>query len=429
MFGMVGFMDCTSSRRWHDFDNVIFANLANAIGGALSNQKKKIELIKAKDEAEKANDSKSEFLSRMSHELRTPMNSILGFAQLLELGNLDIRQKKSVNHILKSGKHLLELINEVLDITRIEAGRLSISLEPVLVSDSIKETIDVVKPLAQENNISIRFIQNINDSLYVIADKQRLKQVLINLINNAIKYNMPNGEVIVKTDLINGNENTDSMIRISVTDTGIGIKPEDITKLFVPFARIHTEKTLIEGTGLGLSVVKKLVEVMNGNVGVESKPGEGSVFWVDFHADTSLIASMEELIISDNHCKETNMSGTILYIEDNDSNIDLVELILLTQRSSVRLVTNKYGSQAVRLAKENSPDVILLDLNLPDMYGEDVLKALKSDEETKGIPVTIVSADVMSYHLKKLLGAGADRYLIKPLDVNEFLNVIDDYIG
>jgi len=389
----------------------------------------KLELMNAKNEAEKANLAKSEFLSRMSHELRTPMNSILGFAQLLEMGELNSRQSKGVNHIMKSGKHLLDLINEVLDISRIEAGRLSLSLEPVQLSGIIPEMIDIVKPQIIERQIRIEVIKSESNQMFVRSDRQRLKQILLNLLNNAIKYNRESGSISIKTELRPVNELGVAMIRVSITDTGMGISEEDLPKLFNPFERIGAEKSATEGTGLGLSVVKKLVEAMSGKLGVESKPGSGSTFWIELPNSESPLENVEKSgILKELEPNLVNLSGTILYIEDNASNIELVEQILTNQRSRIKLISNMTGSETVQMAIDYRPDLILLDLNLPDIHGSKVLNLLLDEERTRNIPVVVISADAMPQQLQRLLKAGAKDYLTKPLDVQEFLMMIDKYI-
>lgn len=386
------------------------------------------DLKKARLDADEANLAKSEFLSRMSHELRTPMNSILGFAQLLEMSELLPKQKKSVKHILHSGKILLELINEVLDISRIEAGRLSLSIEPVPLESVIKEIIDVVYPMAKAKQIKIELTDSPWNKLYIKSDRQRLKQILINLISNAIKYNKTAGSVILKTELVPGQYENSQRIRISIIDKGLGISAQDLTKIFTPFERIGAENTQTEGTGLGLTVVKKLVEAMGGNIGAESVKEVGSTFWFELpQAENNPEAMNSEALLdlksSNEHCK-----GQILYVEDNQPNIELIEQVFSVQRSGIKLVVCNKGSEVVTLAKEMKPDLILLDLNLPDMHGSEVLELLKADTKTKDIPVVVISADAMPLQLEKLKKAGANNYLTKPLDIKEFLEVIDEYL-
>jgi PAS domain S-box-containing protein len=396
----------------------------------ISDRKKMEEQLKtAQDEANRANLAKSEFLSRMSHELRTPMNSILGFAQLLEMGELNAGQKKGVKHILNSGKHLLDLINEVLEISRIEAGKMSLSPEPIQVSGIIHEMMEIVWPLVKERHLTIDLIGSNINQLYIHADRQRLKQVLLNLINNAIKYNKTGGSIKIDTSLMPVNERGFTPVRISVTDTGIGIPSEKISLLFNPFERIGAEQSTTEGTGLGLAVVKKLVDAMNGTVGVESIPGEGSTFWIELPLTDSQLKqfdSSENYNDFDNSL--ANRAGTILYIEDNVSNIELVEQILIAHCNNIRLISNMNGNEAVRMAMEYHPDLILLDLNLPGMHGSEVLELLRSNENTGKIPVVIISADATAQQLEKLKKKGADYYLTKPLDVKELLRMINKTI-
>ncbi|MCF8306116.1 MAG: PAS domain S-box protein [Ignavibacteriales bacterium] len=382
------------------------------------------ELLQAKAEAEEANLAKSEFLSRMSHELRTPMNSILGFAQLLEMGELNASQSKGVKHILKSGRHLLGLINEVLDIARIESGRVSLSLEPVLLNNSISEMIDIVNPLAEKRKITIEFFNRRDKDIFIKADRQRLKQVLLNLLNNAVKYNQDGGRVEIRT------ETSEHIARISIKDTGIGISKENHSKIFAPFERIGAEKTETEGTGLGLAVVKRLMEAMGGNIGLISTVGEGSTFWIEFPLTDSQIENYKSSLgEADTEPVLNNIQGLILYIEDNLSNVELVEQILKNQCPGVRMISNMHGKQTVELAEEHNPDLILLDLNLPDIYGKDVLKMLKANPRTAAIPVVVLSADAMPHQMERLMKSGAKDYLTKPLDVVNFINTLDFWIG
>lgn len=386
-------------------------------------------LLKAKSEAEKANHAKSEFLSRMSHELRTPMNSILGFAQLLDMGELAPAHRKGVKYILKSGRHLLGLINEVLDISRIEAGKFSISIEPVRIGGIIVEMLDILKQFANQQQVTIELMDSpVNDRL-IMADKQRAKQVLINLVNNAIKYNHEGGSVVIKTEIRPVNEKAHGMLRISFSDTGQGISADDLSKIFVPFERIGAEKTNIEGTGLGLSVVSKLMEAMNGNIGVESTLGQGSNFWIEFPLyEGEHTIEDNRIELSDQSLNLMPESKTILYIEDNVSNIELVEQILVNHSRGIKLISNVYGKQSVSMASELLPDLILLDLNLPDIHGTEVFRMLQENEITKDIPVVVISADAMPHQIERMMLAGVKNYLSKPLDVQMFLNVVEKWI-
>jgi len=387
------------------------------------------EIKRARFEAEHANMAKSEFLSRMSHELRTPMNSILGFAQLLEMSELNASQQKGVGHILRSGKLLLDLINEVLDISRIEAGHILLSLVPVQLNKIIPEMMDTVQLLAKARNVKVEFEVIPGDEMFVSADLQRLRQVLLNLLNNAIKYNHFGGSIKIWVSVAPGNLDDADAVMISIKDSGPGISREDIPRLFRSFERIGAEKTQTEGTGLGLSVVKKLTEAMGGKVGVESVEGEGSTFWIVLPQGQTQSESFE------NHGDRLNAEppltvrkASVLYIEDNASNIELVEQILTSQRSNILLVSDRKGKQAVPLAIEYQPDLILLDLNLPDMAGGEVIRNLRSEEKTRAIPIVIVSADAMPLNPQKYLSDGVKDYLTKPLNINLFLKVIDQFI-
>lgn len=389
------------------------------------------EIIKARNEAETANLAKSEFLSRMSHELRTPMNSILGFAQLMELGGgLNSQQNKGLGHIMNSGRHLLNLINEVLEISRIEAGHLAISFEPVLLGNIIGEILDSIQPMAIDRDINFILLGSSVDQTFVISDYQRLKQVFLNLFSNSIKYNRKGGSVTIKTQILQELTDQNSSVRVSITDTGVGITPEDLPRLFKPFERIGAEKTQTEGTGLGLSVVQKLMDAMGGKIGVESVYGTGSTFWIELPGIENPLDKIRKKMTTEENLSASELHwGTILYIEDNASNIELVEQIIISQRPNVRLISNRYGNHAVSLALELEPDLILLDLNLPDINGDEVIRLLQEEEKTKNIPVVIISADAMALQLKKLLKAGARNYLTKPLDITAFLAEVDKWIG
>ncbi|MEI6276619.1 MAG: CHASE domain-containing protein [Prolixibacteraceae bacterium] len=396
----------------------------------ISERRKAEERInEAKLEAEQANHAKSEFLSRMSHEFRTPLNSILGFAQLLEMGELSIAHKKGVHYILNSGKHLLTLINEVLDIAKIESGHILIFPEPVHLSRLAAEMMDIVQPLANDKNIKLVYNSPEDYRIFVNTDRIKLKQVWLNLLNNAIKYNRPGGSVIIKTDIILNSVAGEEFVRVSFIDNGFGISKDDIQKLFIPFERIGAEKTESEGTGLGLAVVKKLMDAMGAKFGVDSRLDEGSTFWIELPRIESQQKRLEEL--SNNNGIEYNCAqktGTILYIEDKLSNIELVEEILGNHRPGIRIIKSMLGKQAVNLAMDYAPNLILLDLDLPDIHGSIVFENLQNEIKTKDMPVVVVSADAMTQQIDKMLKAGVKGYITKPIDIVEFIKTVDAWI-
>jgi PAS domain S-box-containing protein len=387
-----------------------------------------ISLLKANEEAQKANKAKIDFLSKMSHELRTPMNSILGFGQLLQMSELTSVQEKGVQHILDSGKHLLNLINEVLDISRIESGRISISVEPIEVYDVIHEITDSLLFSANQKGISINSQLNNTIPIYVSADRQRLKQVLINLANNAIKYNNEGGEVNIVVDKKPTTEEGYTPIRISVIDNGWGVEEKDLEKIFIPFERIGAEKTNVEGTGLGLAVVKQLIDLMGGKVGVKSKPGEGSTFWIELQQCENHLDLIQKEASFNQHAEMHDQKGTVLYIEDNLPNIELVQEIIENKRKGINLVIHMQGNGVMDKVIETKPSLILLDLNLPDKHGKDILVELKANEKTKYIPVIVISADAMPNQISNLKAIGARNYLTKPIEIKSFLEAIDEVI-
>jgi len=360
----------------------------------------------------------------MSHELRTPLNSILGFTQLLEMSEPNLIQQKGIKHILQSGRHLLNLINEVLDISRIESGKIHIVPETVVLKPLINEMLDVIRPLAQNRNITIPTC-NIPDYLCVTADIQRLKQVLLNLLNNAVKYNKENGDISIE---ITGQDSGQKMVRIEIIDTGVGLSTEDLNKIFVPFERASAAKTDIEGTGLGLSVSKKMIEAMNGNIGVTSQLNTGSTFWIELPAaQCNAIKAINKLNTQPNTDSKT-IKIKILYIENNESSIELIENIISMHRPASTVIALQDESKALKYAIEYKPDIILLDLNLNNSHGSEILAILKNNRSTKHIPVIIISADAMYPDKEKLIQNGARHFIAKPVDVNKFLNLIDNYL-
>ncbi|MDQ6777479.1 MAG: response regulator [Actinomycetota bacterium] len=380
------------------------------------------ETARAQEDAERANRAKSEFVSRMSHELRTPLNAIIGFGQVLDLQPLSVSQHEEVEHILKAGKHLLALINDVLDISRIEARGLEFSLEQVLVTEPVREALALVAPLATQRNIRISADMRFGDDRYATADRQFLAQVLLNLLSNAIKYNREGGRIDAS---FSATEN--GRIRILVADSGLGIGPEMLTRVFEPFDRLGAEYTDVQGSGLGLALSKTLVEAMGGSIVVESALGRGSTFTIELEAARAPDGAAQMTSpnapppvtnseLGPDHCR-------ILYIEDNLANLTLVEHIL-DQQAAVELIPAMQGTLGLELARDHHPDLIVLDVHLPDLPGIEVLRRLKAQTDTRDIPVVVLSADASVKHIKALRDAGACEYLTKPIDVRQFLEVL-----
>lgn len=381
-------------------------------------------LLAARAEAQQANLAKSEFLSRMSHELRTPLNAVLGFAQVLEMDDLTPDQRDSLDHISRAGRHLLQLINEVLDISRIEARQMTFSLEPVGVAELLTEVIGLIAPLAAGRSIMLDTPAAGSDA-YVVADRQRLTQVLLNLMANAVKYNRDSGSVAVTCALVEGDR-----LRIGVSDTGYGIPPGQLDRLFRPFERLGADQSTVEGTGLGLALSKGLIEEMGGTIGVESEVDRGTTFWVELAIAEGPLERYERRQGAGAPVPTAGSGRTrkVLLIEDNLSNLKLIERIL-ARRPNLELLSATKGRLGFELAREHRPDLVLLDLHLPDLPGREVRRLLWSDPETRDIPVVIVSADATLRQIALLTGEGVAGYLTKPLDVAAFFELVDRILG
>jgi signal transduction histidine kinase/CheY-like chemotaxis protein len=386
-------------------------------------QDKNAELESAKFVAEEANRAKSIFLSKMSHELRTPLNAILGFAQLLEGGSPPptAAQIVRLHQIIKAGWYLLELINEILDLAVIESGKLSLSREPVLLIDVMRECQAMIEPQAQQRDIHINFLP-FDNTWFANADRTRVKQVLINLLSNAIKYNREHGTVEVKCIAI-----TPERIRISIKDSGAGLPPEKLAQLFQPFNRLGQETGTEEGTGIGLVVTKQLVELMGGTIGVESTVGVGSEFWIELIRDFTpqLVAGITLSAELAPQVKGNAALRTLLYVEDNPANLMLVEQII-EGHPHVQMLSARDGDLGIALARAHLPDVILMDINLPGISGIEALNILRKDPGTAHIPVVALSANAMLRDIEMGLEVGFFRYLTKPIKVSEFLITLDD---
>ena len=378
------------------------------------------QLRHARDDAERASQAKSEYLSRMSHELRTPLTAMLGYGDLLEMRDPRPDQLEAIEAIQQASGHLLSLVNDVLDIARIESGRERLAPEPVSISATIDECVRLVTPAAVERGIELSAGAGDAATEYVDADRQRLVQSLLNLLSNAVKYSGAGASVTVSA------EHVGERIRVAVADTGPGLSEEQQARLFQPFERLGAERTTIQGTGLGLALTKKLVDSMGAEIGVDTAPGEGSTFWIMLSpaAEEARPRITRELEVA----APVATSHTVLYVEDNLATISLMEQIF-SMRPQIRLITAMQGGLTLDLAREHSPDAVILDLHLPDIPGDEVLRRLRADPRTSHIPVVMFSADATDRQVQRLLAAGARAYLTKPAKVMEFLGTLDSVLA
>ena len=393
----------------------------------ITEQKRSETLLRREtEEADRANRAKTEFLSRMSHELRTPLTAILGFGQLLQMGRLSaVQQIESVDNILKAGRHLLQLINETVDIAGIEQGRMAFSLEPVRIGDVVKDALDLIGPAAEQRGIEIRASPDHADR-YLRADRQRLVQVFLNLLSNAVKYNREHGTVTLscRESTVKGT------LTVLVTDTGPGIAPELRDRIFKPFERLGAEKSGVEGTGLGLALSLQLVQAMGGTMALETEIGEGSTFSVTLPIVNGPAVQLAETpsggAVPDD-AGPAYPPSTVLYIEDNLANLEVMELVL-AYRPGVKLISAMQGRLGFALAKEHHPELVLLDMRLADTSGREVLDRLQSDPSTVDIPVVILSAEGLPGDVDDLLQAGARAYLTKPFRLEVVLKLMEEVL-
>ena len=388
--------------------------------------KAEIKMVKVKEDAEKANNAKSNFLAQMSHELRTPLNSILGFAQLLQLDSdnpLNEQQIQNLEKVSSAGNHLLELINEVLDLSKIEAGKIQLKIEPVETHKILQEVISLIQPSAKDSEISLNVSNLQQPEIFVEGDYLRVKQILLNLISNAVKFNKPKGSVTVSITPIDEN------IRVSVEDTGPGISPDNLSRLFTPFERLRVEDTQVEGTGIGLTISKKLAQAMKGDIEVVSTLGTGSTFSLMLPAAIKpQVGAPAKEVHSISVEQQSTGVKKILYIEDIITNIELVRQVLL-RRPNYKFSYSLHAVKGIEMALDEPPDLILMDIHLPEMDGLTAFEKLAEKPETKSIPVIALTADAMGPDIQKALDMGFHDYVTKPINIDKFLTILDKILA
>ncbi|MEW5754828.1 MAG: response regulator [Pseudomonadota bacterium] len=441
---MVG-MYCLANRQGgYDQELIAFLEPFNATYGVIVNAMRMFEaesaarrdMSRAREQAERANRAKSEFLSRMSHELRTPLNAILGFAQILEIEHegLTESQRENVDEIYKAGRHLLSLINEVLDLSRIEAGSIELSLEPVNFLDTLHDCLTLLIPLITQRNVAIGVslegrpidVHSMDHQpIWLFTDRIRLKQITLNLLSNAVKYNRPNGKVEVRCAA-----RTDGMVQIDIIDTGPGIAQARQAELFTSFNRLGAESSGIEGTGIGLVITKRLVELVGGAIGFESAPDVGSRFWIALPQFNGIecVEDKKELALRSPVALDESRRFALLYIEDNPANLRLVSQ-LLAKRKNIHLYTANHPIQGLETARRHRLDLILLDINLPELNGYQVLARLQTDERTRAVPVIGISANAMPQDIAQAKSAGFIEYIPKPIDAAKLFAAIDEALS